>query len=595
MPWEYSGVGSLKPLIDFSLLLIAWLLSVWAFAGSKPGFYQHLEVPDPDSRVSDLLDRGWIVRGYEPFPLVPPLDWSLDPHNDPNWQYQLNALYPLAPVFQLLAAEYRSELHALARAVVDDWIAFNLEQDIAHPFRWNDMATGIRAAYLAQLIYHERTKGGDPYLKRYVNAGLRHLQELSDPRKLAMSNHALFQLVGIAALCEVLEEAACVDALPYAQLRYTEVFDRQFNEEGMHLEHSPEYHLLALKTFKRIEASGLLTLSEHDEAVLLLAAENLSLMIHPDGGFAAVGDTESDSVSGADAFYPVDRPGSRTWLFPQTGYAMIRAQDARGDGSYVFFTAAHHSRIHKHLDTGSFEWSDRGQRVLVDSGKWGYGRSIEREYVIGRAAHNTVETRGVDNSPGDLPEEPAELTSFSSDSLLGLVANMRVPRRLLDADFRRTIVTVPGDWLLVVDQIEELLPSTHTFWFHLAPVFSVAPVDEKGFEATAIGSDRLRVVPLLPVSGSSSHRGVEAPRMMGWYSPEYGELEPNWQIGYEARGRNVRVATLFSWIQEDKESSFESASYVSADGMHLCWREEGQMKGISMREVNDELKVEACE
>jgi hypothetical protein len=564
-------------------------------------------VSNPAAAVEKLLDEGWSIRGYPPLSMNAPIDWAADPYDDSNWRYQLNAMYPLAPVFQLLAQQYDPALHEFARSVFDDWISFNIDQNVDHPFRWNDMATGIRAAYLAQLIYYENSRAGVSDPDRYRQVGLRHLQELTDPEKLATSNHGLFQLVGIAALCAVIHDDVCTDSLDYAQHQYSLLFGHQFNSEGMHLEHSPEYHLLALKTFRKIQDTGLLTLDSGSVATLDLAARNLSFLIHPDGGFAEIGDTEAQSAAGAASLDPVAKwlvsggaagraPESGVWLFPETGYAVARNHGSKGGDTYLFFTAAHHSRIHKHMDTGSFEWSDRGRRILVDSGKWGYQPSRERNYVTGESAHNTLETEGVHNSPGDLPAHRAQLRSFGREGVFGLVAEMTLPRRLVDAGFRRILVGLPGEWLIVVDEIDEMLPSRHTIWFQVTPDAEIQELGSHRYEIALGSTGRLVMFPLWPVENSRAARGLKAPVFLGWYSPVYGELLPGWQVGFGGRGRRTRFATAFRWLAGDASSlSVERRNGDREDVIRLCWREAGRPVGVTLREDGDDVAVRFCE
>lgn len=592
-------------LIRLSLLAIVVLLPVPASAVQAPSFYQHLQSSNPAREVRQLSRVGWQIRGYEPLPLKAPIDWAADPHGDSNWRYQLNAMYPLAPVFLLLAEEYQPELHALAREVFDDWIAFNLTQDRDHPFRWNDMATGIRAAYLAQLIHLERMAGGEPHLSRYEEAGELHLRELMDPEKFAESNHGIFQSVGIAALCAVMERNICEQAMRFSRERYEAIFSSQFDAQGMHLEHSPEYHLLALRAFTKVERSGLLRLQPGDAATLAKAALNLPMLIHPDGGFAAVGDTEAAAAKGAAGFDPRarwlvsggaagQRPESGIWVFPEAGYAIFRDEDAPGGAAYLFLTAAHHSRNHKHMDTGSFEWSDRGRRILIDSGKWGYDATEERRYITGPSAHNTLETEGVSYSPGDMPEIPPEFTTFRNDRMFGLVVDMVQPRRLFDARLRRTIVGIPGEWLVVADEVTEALPSRHTAWYHLAPGASLHQASNDRYQAsfqTCPGT--LQILPLFATDGSSAHFGELNPRMLGWYSPSYGVLDESWQLGFRSAGRSVRMATLFSWSQSALEAPVQADE--SEDGLPLCWKEDGRLSGVVLRHDRDGVEAFPCE
>jgi hypothetical protein len=400
----------------------------------------------------------------------------------------------------------------------------------------------------------------------------------------------------------------CRDAVEFADRKYKQLFGSQFNSEGMHLEHSPEYHLLAVRAFNQIESTGLLRLDKEASETLKLATGNLSLLIHPDGGFAAIGDTEVQSAKGAARFDPVARwlvsghsageaPAHALRLFPDSGYAIFR--DEPGSGTFLLFTVAHHSRVHKHMDTGSFEWSDRGRRVLIDSGKWGYSDTKERRYVLGAEAHNVLETQGVNNSPGNIPSELPDLMGFQSRTVFGVNADIRVPRRFIDASWRRTVVGSPGEWLIVADEIREALPSTHTAWFHLAPSFSIQPLPDNRFEATLEdSSERLVIFPLQSVLGSKAFRGAKEPRMLGWYSPAYGALQPNWQIGYEAEGRTVRMATVFRWLDDERalqQMAIVPNSDVADEEYGFCWMENGQPEGVRLEFGHGEWEIATCE
>jgi hypothetical protein len=348
-----------------------------------------------------------------------------------------------------------------------------------------------------------------------------------------------------------------------------------------------------------------LTLATEDKATLTLAADNLSMLMHPDGGFAAVGDTETASARGAARYdsgaqwllsegVSGDVPESGSWLFRETGYAVFRAQYAPREATYLFLTVAHHSRNHKHLDTGSFEWSDRGRRVLIDSGKWGYGASEERRYVTGAAAHNIVETAGVVGSPGDLPSEHPLLSSFDSGAIFGFTAEMKAPRKLIDARVRRTVIGLPGEWLIVVDEVDELLPSKQTVWFHLAPEFELHREEENRYLAMLHGRPQLAIFPLLPVREASAYKGVQEPRMLGWHSPSYGELQPSWQVGYQASGRSVRMATAFRWLDHEADRLLTNAG-AEENVLRLCWREAGKIHGARISFVDGNTEVAACE
>ncbi len=594
-----------------SLLSVLSLVVIGAqVVADPPKFYQPLPVRDPAAASRDLLSQGWKLRAEPPLQLAPPIDWAMNAETDSNWNFQLNAMYPLAPVFVELARAYDPDLHRFARSIFEDWIHFSIELDTDHRFRWHDMSTGIRAAYLAQLIYHEQRSQGEA-LDRLERVGKMHLDVLADPILLAPNNHGLFQLVGIAALCEVLEPSVCVEPMLYANERYQWLFDRQFSREGIHLEHSPGYHLFALKIYDRIERSGLLELSAANQSVLKAAKENLQHMVHPDGRFAEVGDTVPDEAGQAIPFSDQvawlrtagrngSPPESGIASFPRSGVLSIRSMET---DSLLYVTTAHHSRVHKHDDTGSFEWSDRGVRILVDSGKYGYDPGEERDYVVSRAAHNLPVTADVDYSTGDRPSEPVSANAFSQNGVYFVRMELPAPRKLLDGTHERILLFKPGSWLVVADHMEELLPSLQTQWFQFAPTSDLSQ-REHGYVVGIPGRGSLAVLSLAENDGVRLARGQADP-MLGWHSQGYGRLVESWQIGFDRQGRNVRLVTLFRWLPVDEDADVASrwlasrwlASRwkVTEDRISFCWQGPGGLEGRMLLKDADSWSMSACQ
>jgi hypothetical protein len=590
-----------------ALLGLVLLFAGVSQAAGDPKFYQHIEVADPAAAVEALMDKGWSIRGYPPLSMTTPIDWAADPYDDSNWRYQLNAMYPLAPAFQLLADSYDPGLHAFVRRVFDDWIRFNLDENNENPFQWNDMATGIRATYLAQLIWYERAYGDQQIVARLASAAKRHLEKLTDPTLFAESNHGLFQVVGIAALCADLENDACPKAMAYARERYEWLFRKQFDDEGMHLEHSPEYHLLALNAFHKIERSGLLALSEDDRRLLGLAGYNLQFLIHPDGGFAEIGDTQANSARGAARFSEEARwlitggregqePCFGVRTFPESGYAVGRAMSDEREQSYLLLFAGHHSRVHKHLDSGTFEWSDRGRRLVIDSGKWGYDRSAEREYVLSSRAHNTIEAEEGDYSAGDVPDRLPTLEAWAEDGLQGISVDIMLPRRFLDASWHRMLVLMPGQWLIVDDELADWFGGNHTQWFHFPPDAEVVQTPV-GFEVKF--PDVRSKLAVFSLDTSAEHvlaRGQRQPVMLGWYSSGYHELVPSWQIGFRRSGWPVHGTTVFRWVDDAGAEPAPGPSEVGSAALrNLCWLEGGKRVGVRLLSRKNGWRAVACE
>jgi uncharacterized heparinase superfamily protein len=191
----------------------------------------------------------------------------------------------------------------------------------------------------------------------------------------------------------------------------------QFLSDGAHFELSPMYHATLL--WDMLELLELADCTDHHllrqrepvwRGYVARGLAWLKSMCHGDGeiGFfndAAFGiaPTPAQVAAYAQRFgfdlVPSVRPPAgavRLKRMEASGYARIDWTDAEAllDVARV---GPDYLPGHAHADSLSFEWSLRGQRVLVNSGTSQYGADAERERQRGTAAHNTV-TVGAENS-----------------------------------------------------------------------------------------------------------------------------------------------------------------------------------------------------
>ena len=226
-----------------------------------------------------------------------PIDWSADPFGDPNWQYQLHAWRVMA--YQLY--EYRdTEDPAWLREAIEialDWAHYHVDLGRSEKFSWYDMAAGIRAARLAFMLDRILSERVD--CKRY--RALKHSciwriymrRNFRIPDSLATGNHAIFQLVGLDMLCEVISwRNSCGqgDAREYARHSFESLLKSQFTEQGVHAESSPTYHQWVLRTLR--DSGALERLDTPSIMRLLEDAANIApWLAYPDRSWIAVGDS----------------------------------------------------------------------------------------------------------------------------------------------------------------------------------------------------------------------------------------------------------------------------------------------------------------
>jgi hypothetical protein len=255
-------------------------------------------------------------------------------------------------------------------------------------------------------------------------------------------------------------------------------------------------------------------------------------------------------------------------VLPEAGYAIVRSPQPAGTddhtrSSYLFLSAAFHSRTHKHADDLTFTWYDREQEILIDAGRYGYVellpkdsplrlegyyyRTPERQYAEATRAHNTVEVDGRDHvRRGRQPYGSAIRTAEKRNG--HFVLRAQVDHGFWHHD--RAIVLRPGHWLYVVDTVEARDGVDHDFrtWWNLAGEVTPHRDDDGRLAVELPGSaDTLWIAEL---GGSELMEPVtgQLEPMRGWRSKRDLQLTPAWSTGFVACGtRRHRFQTLFSF------------------------------------------------
>ena len=556
------------------------------------------------------ISTGFTYGGRPSFPLTPPIDWSADPYQDRSWRFWLNSLQPIEPVLAAHAETNDPTYLHFAELIACDWIDHNPEWSRRNPFTWYDMAVGQRALKLAYIAdAAARDPATDPAtLWTLLRGAWIHGRQLARRENFnAETNHGLYQAAGLLALARALPEFT--HSGEWEQLgadRLRTMFETSFSAEGVHLEHSPGYQLFVAKLLIAVLDSGL---TDDPALVALLpqAEEALAWMIAPDGRLARIGDTDSHllqaralgfpnhSVSPALA-YAVTRGRSGTppedthRVFPQSGCAIFRSHwPAPGDdwtkASYLFFSAAFHSRTHKHADDLTFEWWDAGRALLVDSGRYGYYYEDDaRQYCESTRAHNTVEIDGGDTSRHLGDAFGSALHSWGQAGEAYFVTG-KIERDRPGLTQRRTLVFRPGRWVIVVDEFEADRSHHYEQWFHLAPDLSLA------LQGTAAVADleadtELHFLPLLAPDSLAPRAllGEEQPRLQGWTSYRHRTLEPNWALGFAVEGHAVAIATLLYLGRALPETDpAANAAGITRDQIRLEWQGEAGREGFLLR------------
>lgn len=543
-----------------------------------------------------VLSQGFKLGKRPAFSLSSPVDWKADPFSDRSWCFWLNSLHPLRDVLAAHQETKSQEQLRFAQSLACDWIRANAIGDESNPFAWYDMAVGLRAVRLAYLVdASARDSATDAStLWALLRGAWEHGQHLADARNFnSLTNHGIFQAFGLAAIARSLPEFSTAQAWrALGEHRLRTMFARYFSEEGVHLEHSPAYHLDMTQTLQAVLGQGLVA-DPRLQQLLRQAQSVTAWMIQPNGKLPMIGDSSpvpvdlkqfgsSESQLCPELVYALThgargrKPDQAYQIFPKAGYAVFRshwpaAEEQWEKASYLMFFAGFHSHTHKHADDLSFTWWEAGRELLVDSGRYGYYYGDpKRSYCESTRAHNTIEVDGYDRTRDQRAAYGSGLKAWGGGNGAYLVV-ADVPGAAPQVSHRRTLVFAPGQWLVVLDECAGAAQHTYTQWFHFAPELA-ASLSGLAAKAEATGV-QVHVLPLLATHQLAPIlvKGQESPRLQGWTSYAQRTLTPNWALGYRATGQNVTIATVFT-LGAESPTPVPNGCAVQADRVRLEWR-----------------------
>lgn len=360
---------------------------------------------DPEKALSTALNKikrfeenGFLPAGRNdiaPIPINLPFDWAYGPEKDPNWRMQCHAWRMLDPYFVAYEISEDKKYIDLILEYVSDWWHWVEFRAVNLGRAWYDMSVGLRACKIALLYQWLNDKKKYRSRVRLVESlALAHFSNLSNEKNINFGNHGIFQSHGLMCLAKSgsLNKALSKVAKGYSESYISEIFNKQFDSEGVHQEGSFEYQRFAIDKFEILISSPVwdASVSLDFPRVLKKAKEVYYWMVFPNGYEVPFGDSDGKYVGVIDkSFY--DR---KVWI-SSLGYHVYKCQGDEGsDQDYLLFNLDAGHRIHGHDDFLSIILWSNDKSLLLDAGKYGYVKNRFREYFVSECAHNTARIRG---------------------------------------------------------------------------------------------------------------------------------------------------------------------------------------------------------
>jgi len=523
-------------------------------------------------RLKLQLQNGWRTGGGFRLPLTEPPKWNEYQNHSRNVRYKIHSWVMLDSLLVEDSITKSEEYLNLAVDIADDWINNFVILAQKDDFAWYDMAVGQRATKLAYMLRRliEIDAPSDKIF-RFVMASELHFSELMEKERIAIhSNHGLFQVAGLLSLCHNLPwMKKSSGGIKFSEEIFEKMLNEHFAEDGLHLEHSPDYHLYMVNYLQLLRDSGWVSKNINQTSKIIdLAVETANWLAMPNNDVIPIGDTANNiAITHRWAGYKGEiNIGHR--FFP-TGGLFINNSITQNTKNQLVFSAQFHSRQHKHADNLNVLYTYNNQPLLVDPGTFTYQYDVpERMYCESTRSHNVVEIDGLNYSRfrQDAFGSAISLVAKAEDCIIveGKVNYNRlissfIPNNKIkspdgvpvDITHRRIIVERPGHFLAIIDHLDSSEVHRYIPWYHLHPDLTVKK--DTATRLAVYGEKNQKICKIQCYNSNSESiaslevKGQTEPNLQGWYSINGRELVENIAIGFPIIDNSKFIVTVFDF------------------------------------------------
>ncbi len=521
---------------------------------------------DPVKSAEKYLNKGFKIGGH-----------LIDLNTAPNWEDFRNKsrnlrykIHAWGMLDILLVADEVSEEDVfldLAADIAHDWIKKYIIGKESDEFSWYDMAIGQRATKLSYLLARLiQKKDSFERIFDFIIASEIHIIELSQIDRIALhSNHGLFQISGLLSLTNTLPWLSSSErGREIAMVCMGKMFDEHFTLDGLHKEHSPEYHIFMVNYLSALIQTGWLEEIPQIKQLALNVEEAANWMQNPNNDIISMGDSKNELPMNERWHAAKSTIPSGLKFFDKGG--MVIHNSKLQNWFQLAYSCQFHSRQHKHADDQNFVYFSNGKELIVDAGTFTYQYDLpERIYCESTRAHNTVEIDGYNfsrfrkDSFGSGIDFAVELGPCMITS--GTVVHRRlvssfIPNNKVSGSdaidtnitHRRTLIHYPGRFLAVIDDLFSDEEHEYVQWNHFAPGYEIRQYTPTKFGIHDSTENPVARVLFSIVDDKKMKpivcKGQTQPHLQGWYSSEGVSLVENSALGFSVYGSNTSFVTL---------------------------------------------------
>lgn len=284
------------------------------------------------------------------------------------------------------------------------------------------------------------------------------------------NNHGMYQ---DNAMLQYAVEFNDTEMIEIGSSRLEDYFVSHFDQDGVHLENSPEYHYHMVESLKGIldrYSKDILPAYETLEDIYIKSADYANMVVLPNGIIPNIGDSKNMEINLEKYYSPEiiensQETGRATYY--ESGYDIVKEDD-----TYLLFRAGYLQDYHHHNDDLSF-WLYKDGNIFTEVGSYGYEKQIPyTDYAKTFQAHNTL----IVNGENEAETKDIQLLDSNHPNVMSGETN-----RIIGTYFKRDIQF--NDALTeftITDSIESEDGESQNYelLFHLDPNISINVLNE---------------------------------------------------------------------------------------------------------------------
>lgn len=463
-----------------------------------------------------------------------------------------------------------------ASRLLNGWIDYSeTEESKSNEFLWYDHSVSYRAINIVYYIYSSKENN---LLSKDFEAKLNdllyiHGDWLYETDNYSDGNHGLMMDSALLQLSLYFNNKEWFER---SVKRINQRVIRDYSSEGVHLENSPEYHVMVtgyyykiLNFLKHHKLDNALT--ENTKDVIDKMPFYLLGITLPTGYLPTIGDTEAKKVYNPYANEYLEylvsngergkKPKEGLYFFDDAGIVTYRGsfeKEQMADSIWWSFKCGTKNRMHRQDDDLSFMLFANGQEIFSDSGKYSYEEEdLFRKFVVSPQGHTTVSVlnKAYYARHNFTPVKCLELVDSNNKYIW-----LRGINRGYNSEtvIKRDLIYIHQGIFILVDRMNSNISKTYSQQYVLSENVKISYYDTSGFVVKdASQKDILLLAQNIPVQGFTYFH-ADPTSGKGYISKKFTEKIPADYIEFTQQGVSSTFLTtivLPSMIGGDKVRS----------------------------------------